>query len=355
MSFFDLFKRRRAQPVPAESNLAEENEPGIPPSALAEDGTLLSDLWIDRPDALAELEKRVASGRLTAAQGEHIRHVITEGYTVVDLSLPENIFEQFDETIARLWSDKPASVAYAYHSQLTRFRDALPEHRKPSYRIADLHTYSPEALELFLQPTIFSLISAIWGEPAVALQSLYFEWGSQQALHRDPVYVMTRPPSHLLACWIALEDIGPDCGPLVYVPRSHRLPYYQYEPGQFLFKHDKYGVQEVRAGESWDLEKCQKLGLKPIPFTGKRGTAFIWHHSLLHGGSIPNDPNLTRKSFVTHYSTRSTMSVVLNSYQEFPEGRESLPAIRVLASEKLIERGERAGFTSPLALEAGVS
>ena len=103
-----------------------------------------------------------------------------------ELDLPETIYRQFDETIERLWRDKQADVAYAYHSQLTRFRDALPEHRKPSYRIADLHTFSPEALELFLQPTIFSLISAIWGEPAVALQSLYFEWGSQQALHRDP-------------------------------------------------------------------------------------------------------------------------------------------------------------------------
>jgi hypothetical protein len=35
----------------------------------------------------------------------------------------------------------------------------------------------------------------------------------------------------------------------------------------------------------------------------KKGDILIWHSALVHGGSLINDPNQTRKSFVCHYST----------------------------------------------------
>src|SRR6266516_4337125 len=77
----------------------------------------------------------------------------------------------------------------------------------------------------------FRFVELIFGAPAIAFQSLYFEYGSQQGLHRDPMFVVTDPPSHLLASWVALEDITPDSGPLAYVPGSQHLPWYEFEPG----------------------------------------------------------------------------------------------------------------------------
>ena len=78
---------------------------------------------------------------------------------------------------------------------------------------------------------MFRMVELIYDQPAISFQSLYFEYGSQQALHRDPMFVVTDPPSHLLASWVALEDIAPDSGPLAYVPKSHRLPWFEFEPG----------------------------------------------------------------------------------------------------------------------------
>ena len=40
------------------------------------------------------------------------------------------------------------------------------------------------------------MVELIYGEPAIAFQSLYFEYGSQQGLHRDPMFVFTEPIRH---------------------------------------------------------------------------------------------------------------------------------------------------------------
>lgn len=350
MALFDFFRSKPQTAPPAgPAEPAAPAEPAEPASPLGADGRLRSDLLVDRPDALAEIARREARGELTAEQAGHLERMARDGYTVVDLQLGPEVYDFFDQTVDRLWRERPSTVAYAYHSALTRFSDSRPEDRRPSCRIADLHSEGGAALDLYLHPTLGSLVDLVFGEPGVAIQTLYFQWGSQQALHRDPVHVSTQPPSHLLAAWIALEEIGPDCGPLVYVPGSHLLPYYQYEPGQFTFKHGVYGDTEVRASEAWDREQCERHGLAAVPFTGPRGKAFLWHHSLLHGGSLPTDPALTRKSFVIHYSTRATQKVVLNRYRGWTgPDRQGEENDGILATRQLVERDGRAGFASPL-------
>ena len=329
MSFLDRLPFRRRSDGPLNS-----------------DGQLYSELWLDHPRAHQRIAKRQRRGELTAERAEQLRQFSEKGYLILSLDLDEEVYTAIDGAVDGLWRDRPADVAYAYHSLLTRFADADADHRKPSCRIADLHTVCDEALELYLHPEIFEVIDLIFGEPTVATQSLYFEWGSQQGLHRDPVYVQMSPPSHLAAAWIALEDIGPDCGPLVYVPGSHRLPYYQFAPGRYLFDHGLDGDDELKASQAWDERHCVEAGLELETLTCRRGDVLIWHHSLLHGGSYPTDPALTRKSFVVHYSTLASMPRVLNSYVR--PGAEP----EIFASEKILERDGCHGFDSPLHVHA---
>ena len=315
-----------------------------PDGPLNSDGQLYSELWLDQRNSHRQIRKRQRRGDITAQRAEQLRDFVDKGYMILSLNLDEGIYSEIEQAVERLWSERPRDVAYAYHSLLRRFSDSDPEHRKPSCRIADLHTFNEAALSLYLHPEIFEVISLIFGEPAIATQSLYFQWGSQQGLHRDPVFVQMTPPSHLAAAWIALEDIGPDCGPLIYLPKSHRLPYYQFEPGRYLFDHGKDGEEGLKAAEEWDKRHCAEAGLELETLTCKRGDVLIWHHSLLHGGSFPTDPALTRKSFVVHFSTLSSMPQVMNSYlrSEDPENHE------IFVSEKILERGEARGFDSPL-------
>jgi len=153
---------------------------------------------------------------------------------------------------------------------------------------------------------------------------------------------MMTPPCHLIAAWIALEDIGPDCGPLTYVPGSHRLPYFQFEPGQYWFSHGTYGDAEALAAAEWDLQHCRDNGLETETFTCRKGDVLLWHHSLLHGGMAVANPALSRRSFVVHYSTLAYMKEV-KAWYGVGDNRE------FLSSTTIRELNGNHGFRSPLA------
>lgn len=320
---------------------------------LGPDGLLRSDLWLDRPDAPEEIARRRERGEITDDEAANLETFWRDGYFVFPLDVDEGLFEAIDRDVDRLWHEQPPWIAYAYHSLLTRFSGHDADKRRPACRISDLHEFSTPALELYLHPQLHRYVSLILGERALATQSLSFEWGSQQPLHRDPIHVRMTPPSHLVAAWIALEDIQPGCGELRYVPGSHRLPYYEFEPGRYAFDHTKDNDEDVLACQEWDLERCKEAGLEPVPLHCKRGEALIWHHSLLHGGSYPTQPELTRKSFVVHYTSRANMASTKNTYLDpfVPPGPEdSDPPVRVYHSDQTHEMRGCHGFRSPLAV-----
>ena len=66
-----------------------------------------------------------------------------------------------------------------------------------SYESAELFSRSRAARRLYLHPRLHAVAAMILGEPAVAIESIFFEYGSAQALHRDPVFVPTAVAGHL--------------------------------------------------------------------------------------------------------------------------------------------------------------
>ncbi len=317
---------------------------------LTPEGRLPSDLWIDRPDAIGSIERLRATGRIDETQARNLGDYVEKGYCVLDLDLPEATLQSIDEDVERLWRERPRDVAVAYRGLLKPMSDADPaQDRRPSCRIADLHGSSEAALDLYLHPEVFRYLRLIFDEIPVATQSLYFQWGSQQQLHRDPVHVQMQPPSHLAAIWFALEDLAPGCGPLTYVPGSHRLPYYEIEPGEYRLDAYRHGDAEAEAMARFDLETCQRHGLEVHPFLGKRGQALLWHHSLLHGGSYPEDPELTRKSFVVHFTTMRQFERAAHTVMLPPRGGgDTTPTPRPVASFEVLARDRCYGFESPL-------
>ena len=318
---------------------------------LTREGLLASDLWIDQPDAPRRIDEKLRAGAITADQAERLRSFVERGYMTFPLDLDSSVYADVVAWIDRLWREKPTEIAYAYHSPLRLFAYAdEARDRKPSYRIADLHSLSEGAQALYLNRRIFDYVELIWGEPAVATQSLTFEFGSQQALHRDPVHVHTSPPSHLVAAWVALEDIGPRCGPLSYIPGSHRLPYWRDKRGDYRFHQGQHGEREIQEALQFDLEQCRKKGLVPEAFTCKQGEVLIWHHSLLHGGSPPEDPALTRRSFVIHFSTLADHKRTRQAVMEMaPDATGYLvERSRTHGTDRLLERDGCRGFDNPL-------
>ena len=263
-----------------------------------------SDLWLDQPDAHEQIEARRSADVLSAQEAQKLHGFVDDGYIAVSLGLDEAFCDALDGEIGALWQQRPADLAVSPIGSAgpTSFPDFNGPVRARGYRIPDLHSHSARARDLYLHPDLFRLVELIFDEPALAFQSLYFEYGSTQGAHRDPMFVSTNPPLNLCATWIALEDIHSDSGPLRYVPGSHRLPWFEFAPGTIACGHQVPREKFTDFGLSLH-HHMREQGLEWRTLTCKRGDAFIWHAGLVHGGDEIKNPERTRKSFVVHYST----------------------------------------------------
>lgn len=268
---------------------------------LDENKQLVSDLWLDQPDAHERIDQRWAAGELSGEEAEIARHFVDHGYAALSLELSSDVFAAFDADVDRVWRERPVDLAVGEQRTRTSIRDFEGD-RSNRARIPDLHSHSAAAEDLYLNPEIHRVVSLLLGEQPIAIQSLYFELGSEQKLHRDPMFVVTQPASHLIASWTALEDVTAECGPLLYVPGSHRMPWFEFDDDSVVMPPD--APMMSRAGwRDQRMRLIEDMGLEVKELTCGRGDVFIWHAGLLHGGKAVADNALTRRSFVVHYST----------------------------------------------------
>ena len=308
---------------------------------------LTSGLWIDEPDALDELERRVDDGSIEIGKADRLRRFVLDGYVSFPLTVDSSVIESLSTSYDGLWQARDSGLAYAFDGPPRRFEVAEEgRERLPGYRIHDPHSHLDAAKTLYLHPEIHEFARDIFDEEVVAIQSLLFEYGSEQTIHRDPITVPTGKPLHLFAAWIALEEITEECGPLLYVPRSHRLPYYEFEPGKYMFDESTMGAAEIERGLAFYHAEFEKRGLQPETNTARRGEVLFWHPSLFHGGAPVSDPTQTRKSFVVHLTSRSSYperSITIREPDESGTERS-----RVLATTETEEQNGRFGFHNPM-------
>ncbi|MEO8137815.1 MAG: phytanoyl-CoA dioxygenase family protein [Betaproteobacteria bacterium] len=175
----------------------------------------------------------------------------------------------------------------------------------PGVKFNSIHTISMAAARLSLTKELVEFLTHVFGGPPCALQSLTFYRGSQQPIHVDYPYVRCQSPlSHLAASWIPLEDVHPDSGPLAYYPGSHRIDksgMFDWGGGSILFEPDS--PRQPNELSEYLQQRMEAVGIAPRVFCPKKGDALIWHGNLSHAGSAIANPELTRKSYVTHYTS----------------------------------------------------
>src|SRR4051812_1422530 len=163
-----------------------------------------SALWLDQPDAHDRIDARLGAEQCTADEAEKLHHFVDHGYLTLSLGLDKAFSDALDDEISALWRQRPADLAVSPPGPAgpTSFRDYDGPERTRGYRIPDLHGYAEKAEALYLDSKLFRFVDLIFDAPALAFQSLYFEYGSTQGAHRDPMFVSTRPPLNLCASWI---------------------------------------------------------------------------------------------------------------------------------------------------------
>ena len=237
--------------------------------------------WSDTTNDLSQMEGWVD---LSPAIREALEATwIKGGYAILKSHFSEDFVDEVNAEVDALMSDGAIDFNYSGKKIMFAYKEG-----KRLGQIAD-------------DPEIMKALNFLAGKKMVPFQSINFTKSSEQRTHSDSIHMTSYPLGHLTAAWVALEDIGPDQGPLKYYPGSHKFPY-------VLNKSFDHGGSKYLLGEDAYLhyeEHIQKL-LKekqpePAIFNPKKGDVFIWHANLLHGAVKMNQPELTRKSMVVHY------------------------------------------------------
>lgn len=246
-------------------------------------------LWLDLPEAESLLNEKAASDPLLFQIGQSL---IDTGFAVapglIDPQLCDAAAQDFQDFSTRAGDDP-------------RYRDAHGNF----LRVVNLHLSSANALRIGLDSTVMKILDFIFGCKAGIYSSLYFEHGTQQPIHRDSPFFETFPRNFFMGVWVALEDIHPDAGPLMYVPGAHR---FECDPKEIFARiqanHPDKNSDEVLA-QSLQIyygEVAQRSSAiaAPVRRPLKKGDVAFWHPLAPHGGSPATNPALTRRSMVFH-------------------------------------------------------
>jgi ectoine hydroxylase-related dioxygenase (phytanoyl-CoA dioxygenase family) len=191
-------------------------------------------------------------------------------------------------------------------------------------RIGQLHQRHPELLKLASAPAVTEFLRWAFNDDPVVFGSLNFARGTEQEAHIDAIFFWPEPTYSMAGCWVALEDISVEAGPLFYVPHSHKWPFYLSE---HVVANDPELARRRREAAAPDFPEIERrklvaelgsawtqrflsleaaMGTERTILSLKAGDVVFWHSVLAHGGSARLNRALSRKSAVFHFIGRNT-------------------------------------------------
>lgn len=255
--------------------------------------------WLDRPDALGQIDKKLAAGILTDNEAAQCRKWVNDGYIIIPNSVP-------DTKLDEMWAAYEKAAACGKIKipiEPAGDGDIFPG------RFLNPHLKVKQLDDLLRHATFDYWNRLLIGIEPVPFQTITAHKGSQQKTHSDTIHMTSYPLGYLTAAWVAFEDIHPDSGPLVYYPGSHKLPYQVSQAagilaGEWMQSSSAYAAKY----EPFVERLIEREKLKPHYFCAKKGETLIWHANLLHGGSPRKDYKHSRKSVVCHYFFKGAFS-----------------------------------------------
>ena len=239
--------------------------------------------WLDRPDAMAAMTADAQLASFPPDVREAIMHWPDNGYMIL-----RNCFT--------------AAEVHAVNEEVDRLiRDRVVDFNFTGRKIMFAFQHSELLRSVVDDSRLRHVLDFALGKHMKPFQSINFLTGSEQAAHSDSIHMTTYPLGYLAAAWIALEEMTPDNGPLIYYPGSHKLRYllndgYDHGGGTFTIGAEAYA--------RYEQEVAREIGdgrFTAHEFIAQTGDVLIWHANLLHGGKKMTSPGTSRKSMAIHY------------------------------------------------------
>ncbi len=175
---------------------------------------------------------------------------------------------------------------------LARYPRMMHPHKHPTQPVG------PLAMRYMLDARIEAFLTAFFGEPVVAAQSMFYfkpAGARGQSLHQDNFYLRVAPQT-CMAAWVAVDDADEDNGGLFVVPGTHKI--------------DIACPQKADPTISFTTEYvAPPEGTKPVPVIMKAGDCLFFNGSVIHGSYPNNSKDRYRRSFICHYLPASSTEV----------------------------------------------
>jgi hypothetical protein len=242
--------------------------------------------WLDRPDALLAIERRLAGGEIDVADAQLLRHWVSEGYLELEGVLAPGLADRINADVQEIYE----GVKHRPVGEIKK-------------EFENVYVRSEAVREALCLPEILTKLDLVLGRRVIPHQTLNLPVSSQQAAHSDAILMTTAPPGCLVAVWFALEDITPDSGPFLLYPESHRLPYISAAEVGIPRGASEEESARVYDANYYDLVKSRiaDSGLAPRTYLPRKGDALFWHSNLIPGAALTARAGATRRSLTAHY------------------------------------------------------
>ena len=220
---------------------------------------------------------------------DQIQAYRTDGYLVV-----ENVLSARELATVRQVTDDlvAASHAVTEHNQIYDLESTHTPEEPRVRRIKEPHNVHPAYREIAFSKKIAEILTPLMGPSGIRYQTGKLNmkaagYGAAVEWHQDWAFY-PHTNDDLLAIGIYLDDCGPDNGPLMVIPGSHRWP---------IADHHSEGVfcgaiDPTSAGIDFS---------KAVMLTGKAGSMTIHHVRMVHGSAL-NTSGRPRRLLLFQYT-----------------------------------------------------
>lgn len=291
---------------------------------MAHIGSPFSPLWIDKQDAAEQAAAKREQGLISEDEFRLVSYFITNGYCIIQNAVGGELIDAYLAEVQEMFATRP-DLWVTEGPDIKRLAGAQVD--RALTKVLDTYMVSRRALQMAFAPALERMLRIIFGEPAAVHQGLHFQIGSTQAIHQDTAYVVIKPALALAAAWIALEDVKPGGGELIYYRGSHRFGDFLYPGDQRHWHTDTHGHEIHNHHLAWLHTEAVERGTPLEYFWPKKGSVLIWHADLAHGGAPIVNSHYTRKSIVFHYCPLSARpayfdnpGAAMTEFRTAPEG-----------------------------------